>query len=67
MLSDGLYLNGKIKRYQLQLLFTLVDPLHNKELFRLNRADFELVTKDIEAENIMDRGYFSTRRHQSVP
>ena len=61
MLSDGLYLNGKIKRYQLQLLFTLVDPLHNKELFRLNRADFELVTKDIEAENIMDRGYFSTR------
>lgn len=61
MLSDGLYLNRKIKRYQLQLLFTLVDPLHNKDLFRLNRADFELVTKDIEAENIMDRGYFSTR------
>lgn len=58
--NDTLYLGSPVKRYNLHMQFTLTNPQKNKEEFQMLYAKFELVTRDIHSDNLLEQGFIAS-------
>lgn len=55
--NDILYVDGAIQRYNLHMRLTLTNPQKSKDEFQLKSTNFDLVYRDLPAENIFQEGF----------